>query len=190
MLPALYPLAGVKRSFKEQFALCITASSVIEDGQVVEAFERIGMIPAQHAFAGRDCPNKERFGFRIAALELIDQGQIIHTCERMGVLRAKHTFTNRKHALIERFRLAVTALGLIKDRKIVHADKSFWVLLPECSLRECHGLLSKLDRVCILSLAKERSITRVEGAYVIYSPGTCAHRRGGREHCNHQNFRC
>ena len=62
----------------------------IQPRQIVQAFERIGMLLAQHPLADLERPLKERLGLRVAPLRLIQARQIVHACERPGMLLAQH----------------------------------------------------------------------------------------------------
>jgi len=61
----------------------------VEDGQVVEALERVGVARAEDLAAKLDRLGEERLGLAVASLACVERGQVVEARKRLGMVFAK-----------------------------------------------------------------------------------------------------
>ena len=89
MLLAEHALAGLERALIERLGLAVAALGLIQQRQIVDACERVGMLLAEHPLSGLERALQERLGLAVAALGLIERRQIVHASKRVGMLLAE-----------------------------------------------------------------------------------------------------
>ena len=78
-----------------------------QDGEIVEARRRIGMLGAEHLLADRQRALEERPRRRKVALVLKQDGEVVEARRRIGMLGTEHLLADRQRALEERPRLRI-----------------------------------------------------------------------------------
>jgi len=79
-----------------------------DQGKIIHALQRIGMIRTKNAFPCFDCAALKRFGSRKITLALDGPGKVGERVERSGGIRAQNALTDFQGTLADRLRLLIT----------------------------------------------------------------------------------
>ncbi len=82
----------------------------MQDGDVVHARERVGMLWAEHLLSERERLPVYPFGLAVLALAAECVGDVVHAVERVGMLWAEHLLSECERLPVYPFGLAVFAL--------------------------------------------------------------------------------
>ena len=89
MLGAEHPFLDRQRSLVKRACPRKVALDLKQEGEVVEAPRRIGMLEAERLFADRQRALEERPSLRKVALVLSQEGEVVEARRRIGMLGAR-----------------------------------------------------------------------------------------------------
>src|SRR6266702_1325938 len=109
MIGAQHSLEGRQRSSVERLGLLILPLVAVEECQVIDGAQSIGVLWPQHTLVGVQRASVERLGLLVLALVPVEDCQVIEGTQGVGMLSPQHTLTDRQVPCPEWFCLPVLA---------------------------------------------------------------------------------